>query len=313
MTQPREIVQGATYLLTRRVLHRRFLLRPDETMAQFILYSLAVAAERHSIQINAYCAMSTHIHMVVTDPNGVLPRFLQCFHKLVAMGVKQLRRWKGSVWDNARTSVVTLLTSEAILEKIAYTLANPVIAGAVQYAHQWPGAKNLVKEIGLGARQVTRPNIYFSSKGSKWPETAEIQVAVPPMIEDAQKFREDVAERISDEEKKACKRKASRRSSAKKHRAATISPYNRATSKEVQYSEKPTFAVGQGNKAAYDAASDALRSFRAAYRKALARWRAGDRNVIFPKGTWWMREFHAANVAQPDDHVSHATTIAQNT
>lgn len=312
MTQAREIIQGATYLLTRRVLHRRFLLRPDPTMTQFILYSLAVAAERHKVQVNAYCAMSTHIHMVVTDPNGILPRFLHSFHQLVAMGVKQLRRWKGAVWDNARTSVVQLMTPEAVLEKVAYTLANPVIAGAVQLAHQWPGAKNLVEEIGIGTRQVARPKVYFSSKGSKWPENATIEIALPPMIEDGQKFRENVAERIANEEKKAHKKNSSHPSNAKKHRAVTISPYKRATSKEPHYTEKPTFAVGHGNKDAYDAACAALRSFRAAYRKALTGWRAGDRSVVFPPGTWWMREFHTANVATLGGHIPNTTTAITN-
>jgi putative transposase len=306
MTQPREIIQGATYFLTRRVLHRRFLLRPDATMTQFILYSLAVAADRYKIQINTFCAMSTHIHMVVTDPTGVLPRFLRCFHHLIAMGAKVLRRWKGSVWDNARTSVVRLLTPEAIIEKIAYTLANPVAARAVQHAHQWPGAKNLVTEIGGDSRQVSRPHIYFNSKSPKWPKEATILVKLPPMIADAKKLQREIGERIAKEEKRAHK-KLPRPSNTKKHRASNISAYKRSTSKETQYTRNSTIAVGQGNEDVYEAAIAALRSFRAAYRKALARWRDGERGVAFPKGTWWMREFHAATVNESNVHIPNTT------
>lgn len=295
MTQPRQIIKGATYFLTRRVVHRTFLLRPDETMTNLILYSLAVSARRYEIEVHAFCAMSTHLHLVVTDPKGVLPNFLRTFHYLVAMGTKLLRRWKGAVWDNARTSVVRLLTREAIVEKIAYTLANPVAARAVSQAHQWPGAKNLVNDIGnkkfLFAK---RPLIYFNAKSAKWPASEQLQVFVPPMIEDAIQFREDIARNISNEEKKAHSTKKKHRH--KKHRAKIISPLNRSTTRESRYLCNPTFAVGQAHPETFNAAYQAMRSFRQSYRNALAQWRAGNREVEFPVGTWWMREFHKAKM-----------------
>lgn len=311
MTQPREIIQGTTYFITRRVLHRRFLLRPDATMTEFILYSLAVIANRHKIQINAFCAMSTHIHMVVTDPDGVLPRFLRSLHHLIAMGAKALRRWRGAVWDNARTSVVRLLTEEAIIEKIAYTLANPVLAGAVQHAHKWSGAKSLVQEIGVGSRQVPRPRFYLSSQNPKWPNDANLQFELPPLIANANEFRRVITERISTEEKKAHKKRL-RRSHGMKHRAATISPYKQAMSEETQFAQNSTIAVGPGNIDVYDKAIAASKAFHAAYRNALAHWQAGDRGVSFPKGTWWMREFHAANIASVIACGPNTTVLASH-
>ncbi|MBK9262505.1 MAG: transposase [Polyangiaceae bacterium] len=297
MTQPRTIHQGATYLLTRRVLHRRFLLRPDAAMTHFILYSLAVAAARYGIEINAFCAMSTHIHMVVTDPRGVLPHFLRCFHQTVAMGTKFLRRWKGAVWDNARASVVQLLTPQAVVEKVAYTLANPVIAGIVEYAHEWPGAKNRIEDIASAKLRVTRPTVCFDPKNANWPAESSIQVKLPPMLAEVgvEEFRSVITTMVVNEEMKAQK-KARRKRSAKKHDESLVSPYKRATSAEPERKHNPTFAVGHGNQEAHDAAASALRSFRTAYRRALEQWRKGDRYVQFPEGTWWMREFHAANV-----------------
>jgi len=266
-------------------------------MTQFILYSLAFAADAHGVEINAFCAMSTHIHMVVTDPNGVLPRFLRCFHHLVAMGTKILRRWSGPVWDHARTSVVELLTPQAIVEKIAYTLANPVSARVVEYAHQWPGAKNLVADIGGKPLQIGRPTIYFDPKKPRWTPNAIIEVRLPPMIAavDLKKFQHNIAKLIVIEEAKA-RKKAPKKSNATKHRAAIISPYKRATSREPERKRNLAFAAGHGNADVCTAATSALQSFHVSYRRALEQWRAGDRNVRFPKGTWWMREFHGANV-----------------
>jgi hypothetical protein len=37
--------------------------------------------------------------------------------------------------------------------------------------------------------------------------------------------------------------------------------------------------------------------FRADHREAKVRWIAGERDVVFPAGTYWMRVHHAARVA----------------
>jgi len=154
MSLPRSILPGATYLLTRRVLRRHFLLRPDAEITEIteitnlILYALAVSAPRFGIQVHALCAMSTHLHLAVTDERGVLPSFLGFFHRIVALGAKVLRAWERPVWDHEPTSAVRLMTREAVVEKIAYTLANPVAAGLVRHAHEWPGAKGPYPNAG---------------------------------------------------------------------------------------------------------------------------------------------------------------------
>jgi putative transposase len=82
-------------------------------------------------------------------------------------------------------------------------------------------------------------------------------------------------------------------------RARTVSPDARATSFEAPRGLNPTFAVGRGHADARRTAVAAVRAFRAAYREALQRWRAGLRSVVFPAQTWWMRVFHG--VAVNDD------------
>ncbi len=39
-----------------------------------------------------------------------------------------------------------------------------------------------------------------------------------------------------------------------------------------------------------------LQAFRHAYRVALDRWRDGDREAVFPYGSYWLPHFHGANV-----------------
>ncbi|WP_438029158.1 transposase [Sorangium sp. So ce233] len=299
MSQPRSIVPGATYLITRRVLRRYFLLRPDSAITQLIVYTLTVTARRYGILVHALCVMSTHLHLVVTDTRGELPRFLQQFHRLVALGTKVLRAWEGSVWDHGATSVVHLATRDALVDKIAYTLANPVTAGLVQHAHEWPGAKVLVSEIGSGILHAKRPETYFNPKNPQWPEEAVLPITLPPSVQagDDDKFRRDITHRLEQHEEQA-------RATAQRKgldflgaaRACGVSPYERATSLEPLRELNPTFAVGRGRKHARNAAIAAMRDFRTAYRRSLEHWRAGVRTAVFPVGTWWMRVFHGVAV-----------------
>ena len=300
MSQPRSIVPGATYLLTRRVLRRHLLLRPDAAITGLVLYALAVSAPRFGIHVHALCAMSTHLHLVITDEKGVLPSFLQFFHRILALGTKVLRAWEGPVWDHEPTSVVRLTTREAVVQKIAYTLANPVAAGLVRHANEWPGAKVLVDELGIGVLHATRPSVYLDSTNPAWPDEATLEVVLPPMIgaAEADEFRREVAAELARQEANA-HAELSEAGVLGADRAGSVSPYERATSFEPLRACNPTFAVGCGRADDSDAwrrAAGAVRAFRTAYRAALTQWREGVRDVLFPEGTWWMRVFHAVGI-----------------
>jgi putative transposase len=299
MSQPRQIVPGATYLLTRRSLRRHMLFRPDAVITQLVLYALAVSARRYGLHVHALCLMSTHLHLVVTDVEGLLPRFLQFFHRLVALGTKVLRKWEGPVWGHEPTSVVRLLTPDAVVEKIAYVLANPVAAGLVEQAHEWPGAKVLVDELGRGVLRAKRPEVYFAPTNPQWPEEATLELTLPPGIgqDAADGFRQKVGAELERQQGQArveVQQKSFGVLGAE--RASTVSPYDRATSFEPLRDRNPTFAVGRGQGEAWRRAAAGVRAFRAAYHEALSRWRTGVRSVVFPAGTWCMRVLHAACV-----------------
>ena len=71
MSLPRQVLANQTYLLTRRCMGRRFLLRPDKRLNNLFVYCLALAAQKYGIQIHAFCVMSNHYHLVLTDTEGV--------------------------------------------------------------------------------------------------------------------------------------------------------------------------------------------------------------------------------------------------
>ena len=132
--------------ITRRTVCRFYLLRPDRELNEAFLYCLAVAAAKFGILLHAVCVMSTHVHLVITDVRGVYPDFLQCLNRLFANVTKVLRGWGHEVFNGAGPSAVPLRTPGAIVDKSAYTIANPVACGAVKSHRDWPGFVTRVED-----------------------------------------------------------------------------------------------------------------------------------------------------------------------
>lgn len=300
MTQPRFVLPGDTVMITRRTLRRHHLFRPDPSIRQLYLYALTVCAKQFGILIHAVTLMSTHEHLIVTDTKGRFPLFLRELHRLVSLGTKVLRKWEGPTWDHEQTSVVRLLTEQAMIEKLAYVMANPVQAGLVRHARDWPGITVLPPELGRRRWKLNRPGVYFRAENPQWPETVELSLTLPPALAKlyrAEDVRHAVAAELERQERIAHKEIRRRKwRFLGPDRVRRLSPYRRATSFELLRDRNPTFAVGRGQKKVFFRAVAELRAFRRAYRDALEKWRAGLRSVVFPQGTWCMCQLHGVVV-----------------
>jgi putative transposase len=299
MSQPRQIVSGSTYLITRRALRRHYLLRPDYVVNNLFIFFFAVLGAKYGILLNAFCILSTHEHLIVTDTLGNLPDFLRDLHRLTALVLKVRRKWDGPIWDHEQTSVVHLQTPQAIVEKLAYVMANPTAVGAVRYAKDWPGLVTTPKDLGKASWTAKRPTVYLDQESSQWPEQATLTLQMPPMIQRAYSDPVAAIKREYEElQQKAREEMAAKgRSFMGADRVSKVSPYERAKSWEDLRSLNPVFAVGRGQQKAKQLAIKALKAFRSAYREALKQWRGGNRMAEFPLGTWWMATFHGAPVA----------------
>jgi hypothetical protein len=288
-----------TVMITRRTLRRTHLLRPDTELSNLYLYCLGVAAQRHNIAVHAVVLMSTHEHLIVTDPRGRLPLFLRELHRMFALGVKELRKWEGAMWDHERPSVVHLCTPEAIVEKLAYVMANPVAAGLVRTANEWPGVRTLPNELGHRLLTARLPRQFFDPTKGIWPLRVTFELVLPVLPGmDAEALRAAVATELGEHEERARKSvRAKGFAFMGSARVLKASPYDRARSWEPLRSRNPHFAVGKGQREAFFEAVAVLRKFRDAYREALQRWRTGERDVHFPRGTWLMGALHSVNVA----------------
>jgi REP element-mobilizing transposase RayT len=287
MTAPRQILQDATYLVTRRCSERRFFLRPSRAVNDIVRYVLAVASERYGVLIHAFCILSNHAHLVVTDVRGNLPAFEQYVGSLVARAVNSLHGHWEHFWAPGSYSAVKLLEPRDVLSKIAYVLANPVAAGLVRHGAEWPGLWSAPEDIGARPVVVKRPDDFFREHGDM-PATATLQLVCPDGFESVEAFRRGLlASLTSLEDEAARKLSAEGRSFLGIRKVLGQKPGAWPTSGERRRQMNPRIA-GVDRWKRMEAIAR-LKEFVKAYRRAWLEFTRGLRETIFPPGTYWMR------------------------
>jgi hypothetical protein len=283
--------------VTRRCSERRFFLRPSEATNAIFGYLLAVAANRYEIRVHAYCVLSNHFHLVLSDPCARLPEFHRYLDGLVARAVNcSLARWE-SFWDPDSYSAVRLEGDAAVIEKIVYVLANPVEAGLVRRGREWPGLWSDPARIGGVPLTFQRPRGFFREAGPM-PASAELQLHRPPGFEAGLSLADAVHETLRDAEDRIAAEHARKgRSFLGARRVLAQKPHARPAPGEPRRDLSPRLACRSKWKRIE--ALLRLADFGRAYREALRAWRAGVRDAVFPSGTWLMRVQHAVCCAAP--------------
>jgi len=298
MTAPRQILPGSTYLVTRRCAQRQFLLRPSEEVNNIFLYCLAYAAGKTSVRVHTYLAMSNHYHLVVTDVGGTLPEFEAILNRLVGKCINTLLGRTESLWSSEPYSAVRLESEDAILEKIIYTLTNPVEAGLVPSRSQWPGAGNDPRGYGGTPVIVRRPAVFFRVDGLM-PESAELELTVPDAFSELtpRQFGTQLATLLKAKEQElVAEREAQGQTFLGRDAVLAQSPFDRPRSEEERSGLNPTVACR--DKWRRIEALNRVREFLQAYRLAWQDFKQGIKDAVFPAGTYWMVR-HAGCPAVP--------------
>lgn len=293
MTSPRQILPGTTYLVTRRCLSRQLLLRPSASSNAIFLYVLALAARRFGVRVHAFCVLSNHYHLVVTDPGARLPAFGQYLDSLVARATNaSLGRWE-SFWAPSSYSAVSLASPADVLDKAAYTLANPVAAGLVRRGRDWPGLWSAPELIGAAPIVADRPATFFRPNGYL-PDQVELELTVPPGFDSPEAFRAQLAEALEWLEDRTRKD----RGVAFLGRVKVLAqrPTARATSGEARRKLNPRVAARDKWKRIE--VLTRLADFIDRYRMAWFARRSGRTDAIFPAGTYLLRIAHGVPCAQ---------------
>ena len=288
MSYPRQVLPGATYLVTRRCTQRQFLIRPSEQTNGILLYCLAGAAALYGIEVHAYCFLSNHYHLVVTDPMARLPEFMRYLNEHVARALNaSLGRWE-SLWAPGSYSAVRLVAAEDVIAKIAYTLANPVAAGLVERAEHWPGVWSHPRELDGPSRVVLRPEGGFFRPRGPAPEVCELRLTRPPGFADRATYVDAARQELRAHENAAVLAMRARGGAFLGRRGILVQSVTEAPATvEPRRGLSPRIAARDRWKRIE--ALLRLRDFIEAYRAARDAMRAGLASVLFPLGTYWLR------------------------
>jgi hypothetical protein len=282
----RPVVAGRTYLLSRRVTQRQFLLRPDDDIIQMYQYVLAVGAKRYGIALHGWVAMSNHHHVVFTDVKGNYPAFLAYVHRLMAMCVNSRRRRRENVWSTTQPSMVWLVEPADALAKLFYVLTNPVAAGLVARVTDWPGALSLGPTLNGTTLRIDRPLFFFRGFG-KMPEVAELEATRLPGFEhlSSEQWKARLLEAIVQEETKWSEilRRENRRVVGRKGVLA-LDPFASPTTPEKRTGGRPFIACMNGTRRELEI--KLRRHFDEAYAAAREDWRHHRVQTLFPWGTY---------------------------
>jgi hypothetical protein len=203
----------------------------------------------------------------------------------------------GLCWEplfaGEQTSVVELVDPEDAFSKQIYSLTNPNKDHLVERAIDWPGASSLEAQLHDKVITVRRPSWFFDRDG-KMPKQVTLRFTRPPGFEQLSqaqwiaKLKEGIA---AAEAAAACERAASGKRvlgvKAIKRQSAFDSPKSHAPRRELNP------RVAARNKWRRIEALRRNKQWLAAYRDAMRRYNAGDRDAPFPFGTYKMqREAH---------------------
>ncbi|MCA9563594.1 MAG: transposase, partial [Myxococcales bacterium] len=187
MTPPRYITEGLTIAACRRIMLQMFLLTPSRKLNQTFLYLLAHLSSKYNIELHAFCVMSNHYHVVLTDTQGNSPDFFRDFHSLTTRCVNNLRGRREGMWASSTSynSCILGIKAEAdiveygqeVIDKSVYAINNPIRATLVKDARRWPGVNSINYRFGK-AVEVKRPSWFFKEKG-ELPKTAQLVLTKP--------------------------------------------------------------------------------------------------------------------------------------
>jgi hypothetical protein len=291
MTAPRQVVATRLYLLSRRCTQRQFLLRPSAEVEQIFLYCLGEAADRFGITLYGWIAMSNHEHLIVRDNKGNLPAFLGHLHKMIAKALNaHLGRWE-NFWAAEQPNAVWLLDAASSFEKLVYLLANPVADHLVERAADWPGACSLVQNLSGEPKTVRRPRKYFRAVGGSMPDTVTLRAerleGFEHLTQKEWATQLMTAVLAQEEAARAARAKKSVRVLGRK-KVLRADPTDRPKSVAARRGLRPHVASHDKERRTRELI--ALRDFRIAHRVARRRFSGGERGVLFPFGTYRMRD-----------------------
>ncbi|MEA2604463.1 MAG: REP-associated tyrosine transposase [Acidobacteriota bacterium] len=217
---------------------------------------------RHNLILNAVSVLSNHLHILaVPESARQLADFMRDFKSKLAREVNRLTGWSGPVFERRYEMTVVTQEDRPQIERLSYVLAQSVKEDLVEEVREWPGvhsAAALIDGTPLAGHWFDRTREYAAYR-------ERIKGLVEGIESDAALLRSLNGTSVLGVEAILAK--------DPQHRPESIA-------------RSPAPLVHAATKAARKAFYDAYAWFVAAFRQAAEKLRQGDRNAVFPAGSF---------------------------
>lgn len=133
---PRTVFAGLAHHVTQRGNRREPIFFDDDDRRTYLAW-LKEYADKHQVEVLAYCLMSNHIHLItVPAAEDGLQCALKPLHMRYAQRVNRRQGWSGHLWQGRFFS--SPLDDTYLWTAMRYVECNPVRAGMVQHAEDYP-------------------------------------------------------------------------------------------------------------------------------------------------------------------------------
>ena len=280
-----------TYLVTRRTSQRYFRFPPgDDDVEQIFLFCLGYAAKKTGVLVHAWKLMSNHYHIVITDVHGVGPLFWTLLNRNMANLFKRHFGLPEELWNKSETSAVDLNNNDepelqGVIEGITYTIGNAQKSGLVRDWREWDGACSMPEDMGGRTVRVKRPSC--ASPRTILPDEVSFDVVPPPVQDDLSPT--DIAKLVNE---------------GLDGMQVPEHPVGMAAVRAQGIWDRPNTPIQRQRKRAFKGSETRcevlmvfLAQFHEDHRGAMKKFREGNRDVVFPRGTWKMVQLFGVKTA----------------
>jgi len=286
---------GALVEVTCRTVQGRLLLCPSPQLNDIILGVLGRTQRKYSVEIVAYVFASNHFHLLArVDTAKSLSDFMRYFNSNLAKEIGRSTGWKEKVWGRRYQAIVVSDEEEVQNARLKYVLAHGVKEGLVERVEEWPGVHCAVPLMTGAAVEGTwydrtlEHNTRLRGKELEKGESASREaVHLSPLPcwrhLSAEAYRARIAEIVREiNETAAAARAESLIPVLGPDGVRAQNPEMRP--KKIKKSPAPLFHALR--KKVRKALWKAYGMFFAAFREASEKLRAGDRDAVFPPGSF---------------------------
>jgi len=300
-----------TYALTTRCAFRKLLLTPHTPLLhQGLGYAMARAARKTGVVVNHVSVVPNHMHNVVTATRKNLPTFKRLFVGEAAKFVKaylEAHGFEGPEHVFRRTHQMRLVNAASQLVLIHYGDIQPVKDGLVERVEEHPCLRTDPWMLKGHAMEFRRPDLYFDPDTN--PEVERLEIGTTPRLAGELGTRRAVVH-LEQARRRAegAYRRERRAPVLGVERMKAQHPWAEpASPRKRRRGIIPSFRVIDDTALEIHCAKE-TRGFRARHREALEALRAGDRDVVFPAGSYLVEACYGLDVEAPD----HESVLASD-